>query len=64
MMQSQRNPRFKDMTDNQLTDLYVAVYRSKDYATMTDEQLDAVEAELFWIDDELCARDLDLPSIK
>jgi hypothetical protein len=28
---------------------------------MDDAQLEALDAELFWIDDELCARGLDLP---
>jgi hypothetical protein len=63
MIQSQHNPRFTGMSDNDVTELYIQTYkaRSEGANTLTDTQLDAIESELFWIDDELCARGLDLP---
>lgn len=61
MLKSTYNPRFADMSDSQLSDLYVTTAKSRNCDTMTDSELDALESELFWIDDELCARGLDLP---
>ena len=63
MIQSQHNPRFAGLSDNEVTELYIQVYRARAEGanTLTDTQLDAIESELFWIDDELCARGLDLP---
>lgn len=63
MIQSQHNPRFAGLSDNEVTELYIQVYRARSEGvnTLTDTQLDAIESELFWIDDELCARGLDLP---
>jgi hypothetical protein len=64
MIQSKHNPRFETVSDEDLAALYVSIYKSRDCDTMTDQQLDSIESELFWIDDELCARGLDLPSTK
>jgi hypothetical protein len=61
MLKSTQNPRFADMSDNQVSALYVSTYQSRNCDTMTDTELDQIESELFWIDDELCARGLDLP---
>ena len=63
MIQSQHNPRFAGLSDNEVTELYIQAYRARSDGanTLTDTQLDAIESELFWIDDELCARGLDLP---
>jgi hypothetical protein len=63
MIKSQHNPRFAGLSDKQVQDLYIQVYKERKAGAdkLTDEQLDALESELFWIDDELCARDLDLP---
>lgn len=63
MIQSQHNPRFAGLSDNEVTELYIQAYRARSEGanTLTDTQLDAIESELFWIDDELCARGLDLP---
>ena len=63
MIQSQHNPRFAGLSDNEVTELYIQAYkaRAEGANTLTDTQLDALESELFWIDDELCARGLDLP---
>lgn len=64
MLKSTFNPRFEDVSDDSLLALYVSTYKSRNCDTMSDEQLDAFDSELFWIDDELCARGLDLPSTK
>ena len=63
MIQSTHNPRFAGLSDNEVTELYIQAYRARSEGanTLTDTQLDAIESELFWIDDELCARGLDLP---
>ena len=61
MLKSTHNPRFTELSDSQLSDLYVSTYQSRNCDTMTDLELDCIETELFWIDDELCARGLDLP---
>jgi hypothetical protein len=64
MLKSTKNPRFEAVSNDDLAALYVSIYKSCDCDTMTDEQLDSIESELFCIDDELCARGLDLPSTK
>lgn len=63
MIQSTNNPRFAGLTDDEVSNLYIQTYRARAEGsnTLTDMQLDAIESELFWIDDELCARGLDLP---
>jgi hypothetical protein len=61
MLKSTQNPRFATMSDSQVSDLYVSTYQSRNCDTMTDTELDQIESELFWLDDELCARGLDLP---
>ena len=61
MLKSTHNPRFAELSDSQLSALYVSTYKSRNYDTMTDSELDNLESELFWLDDELCARGLDLP---
>ncbi len=64
MLASKSNPRFAHLSDNQLSDLYVYTFTARKPESMTDEELDAIENELFWIDDELCARDLPLPKTR
>lgn len=63
MIQSTHNPRFAGLSNDEVQELYIQAYkaRSEGANTLTDTQLDAIESELFWIDDELCARGLDLP---
>ena len=61
MLQSQRNPRYAHMTDEEVSALYVATYKAWNPDTMTDEELEAADSALFRLDDELCARGLDLP---
>lgn len=63
MIQSTHNPRFAGLTDDEVSSLYIQAYkaRAEGANTLTDTQLDALESDLFWIDDELCARGLDLP---
>jgi hypothetical protein len=61
MLKSTHNPRFTELSDSQLSALYVITYQSRNCDAMTDSELDRIESELFWLDDELCARGLDLP---
>jgi hypothetical protein len=61
MLASQNNPRFAALSDSELSALYVSTRQSFNADTMDDAQLEAIDTELFWIDDELCARGLDLP---
>lgn len=61
MLKSTHNSRFAELSDSQLSNLYVSTYQSRNCDTMTDFELDCIESELFWIDDEMCARGLDLP---
>lgn len=63
MIQSTHNPRFSGLTDDEVSNLYIQAYkaRSEGANTLTDTQLDAIDSDLFWIDDELCSRGLDLP---
>ena len=64
MLKSTYNPRFAAMSDNEVSMLYVTTYKARNCDTMSDEELDHNDAELFYLDDELCARGLDLPSTK
>ena len=59
---------FNDMTDNQLSAAYLSAENERrqlmtqhDSGADVDAALDANDAALFQIDDELCARDLPLP---
>ena len=61
MIQSQHNPEYAYMSDAEVSKAYINAYKSRNPDTMTDEELDALESKLFWLDDELCARGLDLP---
>jgi hypothetical protein len=61
MLASQNNPRFAALSDSELLALYVSTRKAFNPDIMYDVQLEAIDAELFWIDDELCARGLDLP---
>jgi hypothetical protein len=64
MLKSTHNPRFAAMSDNEVSMLYVTTYKDRDADTMSDEELDHNDAELFYLDDELCARGLDLPETR
>ena len=59
MIQSTHNPRFAGLSDNEVTELYIQAYKSRAEGanTMTDTQLDAIDSELFWIDDVVMVRD-------
>lgn len=68
MLKSIHNPRFADLTDEQLSATYLSAENNRrqlmaqhDTGADVDAALDAVDAALFQIDDELCARDLPLP---
>lgn len=61
MIQSKHNPAYANMTDAEVIALYVATHKARNPDTMTDEELEANDSALFWLDDELCARGLDLP---
>lgn len=60
MIQSTHNPRFASVSNEELNRLYMEAY-NKRKEVQEDAELDALDSELFWIDDELCARGLDLP---
>lgn len=60
MIQSTHNPRFASVSNEELNALYIDAYNKRKEA-QEDSELDALDSELFWIDDELCARGLDLP---
>lgn len=60
MLQSTHNPRFASVSNEELSHLYIETYNKRKEA-QEDAELDALDSELFWIDDELCARGLDLP---
>jgi hypothetical protein len=69
MLKSVHNPKFAELTDAQLSAAYlaaegerrqlIALYDSG--ADIDDSALEALSSQLFYIDDELCARDLPLP---
>lgn len=68
MLKSTHNPQFADLTDSQLSAAYLsaenerrALIAQHDNGADVDAALDALDAQLFQIDDELCARDLPLP---
>lgn len=68
MLKSIHNPRFADLTDEQLSAAYLSAENERrqmmaqhDSCADVDAALDAIDAVLFQIDDELCARDLPLP---
>jgi hypothetical protein len=64
-IRSFKREQFAAMSDADVVAEYVTLYNLKrslmDIDTTTDEQLDALEFKLFILDDELCARSLDLP---
>lgn len=68
MMASIHNPQFAELSDSQLNDAYLSaevqrkhLMAQNDDGADIDAQLDAIDARLFLIDDELCARGLPLP---
>lgn len=63
MLQSKNNPIYAHLSDNEVSNCYIEAYRKRDADIMSDEELDKMDALLFWLDDELCSRGLDLPII-
>lgn len=68
MLKSIHNPKFSDLSDSQLNGAYLAAESERkhlmtqnDNGANVDAQLDAIDARLFLIDDELCARGLPIP---
>ena len=68
MMASIHNPQFAEFSDSQLNSAYLSAEIQRkhliaqgDGGADIDAQLDAIDARLFLIDDELCARGLPLP---
>lgn len=61
MLKSTHNPLYASMSDAEVSQAYLDAYKARNPDTMTDEELDANDCLLFWLDDELCARGLDLP---
>ena len=61
MLNSKRNPIYAHMTDAEVSQAYVDADKARNPDTMTDEELDALDSTMFWLDDELCSRGLELP---
>ena len=68
MLKSIHNPQFADLTDSELNAVYLNAENERrqliaqhDSGADIDAALDAIDAQLFYLDDELCARDLPLP---
>lgn len=68
MLKSIPNPQFADLTDSELSAAYLSAENERrqliaqhDSGVDIDAALDAIDARLFYLDDELCARDLPLP---
>lgn len=67
MLKSTRSTQFADTSDIDLSAAYVAAYKWKalivqhDNGDNVDLAIDALDFMLFCLDDELCARGLDLP---
>lgn len=68
MLKSIHNPQFADLTDSELNAVYLSAENERrqliaqhDSGADIDAALDALDARLFYLDDELCARDLPLP---
>jgi hypothetical protein len=68
MLKSIHNPKFANLTDSQLSAAYLAAENERrqlmaqnDSGADIDAALDAIDSQLFQLDDELCARDLPLP---
>lgn len=61
MLKSTHNSAYADMTDEQVSQAYKDLSQSRNCGIMSDEELDSIDSQLFWLDDELCARGLDLP---
>ena len=68
MIASIHNPQFAEFSDSQLNSAYLSAEIQRKHLLVQgdggadiDAQLDAIDARLFLIDDELCARGLPLP---
>jgi hypothetical protein len=70
MFISKRRPEFASQSDQQMLEMYLAadnkrqdlIHRMDDSDSPDfDKQIHDIEYQLFAIDDELCARNLDLP---
>lgn len=69
MLKSTHNPQFADLSDEQLSAAYLnaenerrqLMARYDSGEEIEDAAIDAIDAQLFQIDDELCARNLPLP---
>lgn len=61
MLKSINNPAYAHLNDEEVAQAYKTLYESRNCDTMSEEELDSVDSQLFWLDDELCARGLDLP---
>ena len=69
MLKSVRSEKFMNTTDSALSLAYVAALNNRkelmaklDTGVNVDAELDLVDSTLFCLDDELCARGLDLPA--
>lgn len=69
MIQSIRNPKFQHLTDDEVIRAFIdAEVKRKHLQIRADdgeeelwEDIDKLESSMFFLDDELCARDLPIP---
>lgn len=68
-LRSIRNLEFSELSDNQLCDRYITAEQARkeliaraDKGEETWDEIETLDSLLFRIDDELCARNLDLPT--
>ena len=68
MLKSTHSPQFADKSNSAINAAYVAAFVERkaliaqaDNGDNVDTALDAIDLMLFCLDDELCARGLDLP---
>jgi hypothetical protein len=72
ILQSIRNPKFTHLDDAEVSQLYIdkshertaLIARADAGDDNAWDEVDALDSVLFSIDEELCARNLDLPNIK
>lgn len=61
MLKDTHNPKYAAMSDNDVLEAYSVMDALRNPDTMSDTELDLIDAALFSLDSELCARGLDLP---
>ena len=69
MIQSQRNPQFANLSDNDVSAKFLAAEATRKQLMAAydagddslESEIDAIDSLIFQLDDELCARGLPLP---